>query len=691
MATATVHNLILDGSGAPVIGANVTIQLSPNTAPVFDTTDGHEIEPLLIISTDATGLWSTPLSRTDQMSVAGTTWHVMERYPSGQQSSYYIAVGAGGGAANTLIVNPPAPLPSVGIVTSIVGAGGTDVTLSGGVATVTSGGDGDGYDVSLLGGASPSATAAANVTAINAALAAHAVVVISVPGTYLINDHLLIPSYTTLQLGPSVTIKKANAATNNVCMLRNANLQGSDTAITVRGGTWDGNYTNQSGAVHSDRTSALTGVQGDLSFIGVAHLVVENVTLNNVSGFAVQIIGTDFRTDNLVFGTGCQLDGLHINGPSARGVIRNISGYTPDDFIALNAWDWLGSSPSVGDITDIHIDTLRLLPPNGAAAQSSVVKLLPGTRSATQANIRRITVRDVKGENHDQAFRFFNDTDPAGPTPSGTGQISDVTVSDIRLHMTNSASVFWLGNDIQDLTIRDWQIDPTSSWGGGVLQVASYTTQKLVIDGVQMPTGTGIDNFLNVKGTITDLRLNNIQYIGVNNGSASTGSDGCFLNLNSGGAIGHISVSGLQQNYGGSFCFTQGNAASATTDISMTGCKFTTVKHIFFAQKPVTMRASACVFEAIPNDLARVDAVAFTGRFQACDATYNGGVPITNVNGATVRIQSSDMGFDVTKATLNGAANGDLVNNSNAGLACGVGPAVYNGTNWKNLYTGTTY
>jgi hypothetical protein len=34
---------------------------------------------------------------------------------------------------------------------------------------------------------------------------------------------------------------------------------------------------------------------------------------------------------------------------------------------------------------------------------------------------------------------------------------------------------------------------------------------------------------------------------------------------------------------------------------------------------------------------------------------------------------------------------GDLASNTNGALGCGVGPAVSNGTNWKGLYSGTTY
>tara|TARA_B100000378_G_scaffold272218_1_gene263620 strand:- start:397 stop:1236 length:840 start_codon:yes stop_codon:yes gene_type:complete len=34
---------------------------------------------------------------------------------------------------------------------------------------------------------------------------------------------------------------------------------------------------------------------------------------------------------------------------------------------------------------------------------------------------------------------------------------------------------------------------------------------------------------------------------------------------------------------------------------------------------------------------------------------------------------------------------GDMANNTNGSLSCGTGPAICNGSNWKNLYTGATY
>ena len=50
----------------------------------------------------------------------------------------------------------------------------------------------------------------------------------------------------------------------------------------------------------------------------------------------------------------------------------------------------------------------------------------------------------------------------------------------------------------------------------------------------------------------------------------------------------------------------------------------------------------------------------------------------------------SQLLVDVDLSIL-GKTNGDRANNTNAGLACGVGPAISNGTNWKNIYSGATY
>lgn len=54
----------------------------------------------------------------------------------------------------------------------------------------------------------------------------------------------------------------------------------------------------------------------------------------------------------------------------------------------------------------------------------------------------------------------------------------------------------------------------------------------------------------------------------------------------------------------------------------------------------------------------------------------------------SVRVVGANIPADLSMLAK---ANGDTAYNTNAGLACGVGSAVSNGTNWKNLYTAAIY
>lgn len=80
-------------------------------------------------------------------------------------------------------------------------------------------------------GADPNASAALNTVAIQAALNKTGLVTLSVPGTYLISNTLIISSATYFMVGPNVTIKLASGT--NKCMLLPAAWQNYLTPTTV--------------------------------------------------------------------------------------------------------------------------------------------------------------------------------------------------------------------------------------------------------------------------------------------------------------------------------------------------------------------------------------------------------------------------------------------------------------------------
>lgn len=108
---------------------------------------------------------------------------------------------------------------------------------------------------------------------------------------------------------------------------------------------------------------------GVLFFSAVRGLTVRRLTVRRGRFYAVLLSGCEhFVVEDLRFEHN-HMDGVHVNGPSAYGLIQRLSGKTGDDFVALNGWDWCLSAVSFGAIHHILVreldcggDELRLLP-----------------------------------------------------------------------------------------------------------------------------------------------------------------------------------------------------------------------------------------------------------------------------------------------------------------------------------------
>lgn len=303
-------------------------------------------------------------------------------------------------------------------------------------------------DVSLALTANSTGSAAANTTAIqNAIIAAQSsqksIVAITLPGVYYINQ-VVMYSYTSLYIGAGVTIRKPASYAPSMFINYGA-LQATpstDTDISFYGpGTIDGNSANQTGLTGGG-TGILTGVQGEIAMIGVNNFTCEVRYPYNCNGFFVQWIGQNARFANMI--PNLNRDFIHINGPSSHIEIVNCSGYSNDDFIALNAWDWRRSGPTVGDIDDVRIRDCAYYGAtglNGVTRTGNFVKFLPGTRpsgyGAGTGNVRNISVDGfaVKWNLNgitpaSVAFSVLADYDQIqGSEFSGVGTVENVTVS----------------------------------------------------------------------------------------------------------------------------------------------------------------------------------------------------------------------------------------------------------------------
>lgn len=316
-------------------------------------------------------------------------------------------------------------------------------------------------DVSYRLVANSSAAAAANAAIIQAAIIAAQssvpnTVAITVPGVYYLNQ-VVMYSYTNLYIGAGVTIRKPANTTAPMFMNYGATqvTPTTDTDIGFYGsGTIDGNASNQVGltAVAGAATNTfLYGIQGELAMIGVNNFTCEVRYPYNCNGFFVQWIGQNGRFANMLPNTA--RDFIHINGPSNHIAVENCSGYSSDAFIALNAYDWHRSGPTVGDITDVRITKCAYYGSNGlsgANRTSGMAVFLPGTRTTGYGqgtgNVKNVT---VDGFNVDMtrgsvtpasdAFFLQQTLDTLqGSEYSGVGSISNVVIRNGYATVPNS-------------------------------------------------------------------------------------------------------------------------------------------------------------------------------------------------------------------------------------------------------------
>jgi hypothetical protein len=259
------------------------------------------------------------------------------------------------------------------------------------------------------------------------------------------------------------------------------------------GGRINGNKLNQPGLTRA-KTGAITvntflyGIQGEISMINVTDLEVAIRFPYECRGFFTQFVGTNGHFHGMRPETG--LDFLHINGPTNHVVIEDCKGYSSDDFIALNAWDWHQSAPTTGVIQDVSIRDCAYYGSTGLADYSRtgmMTKFLSGTRTTGDganglAAIRNVRIEGFRydptvGTAHaaEPAFGIIGDYDQVnGSEYSGVGLVEDVTIKGGEAIASSYLAPFW-------------QISKTAGSGADAdgqvsINVRRFTVQDTFVD-----------------------------------------------------------------------------------------------------------------------------------------------------------------------------------------------------------------
>jgi len=194
--------------------------------------------------------------------------------------------------------------------------------------------------------------------------------VISKPLKLHSNQELRLDRYTLIRLAPHA----------NCTMLENADVEDFNENITILGGIWDMNHSEQymnplhypvpdTGMVFNEWEKA-SGFDRDVRqrygmymgmcfvFNGVRGFHLSNLTIRNPVTFGMDLSYVeDFTVENITFDYTegspklWNMDGIHVEGGCKNGVIRNLKGACHDDMVAITSDDIMR-----GPIENITVD-----------------------------------------------------------------------------------------------------------------------------------------------------------------------------------------------------------------------------------------------------------------------------------------------------------------------------------------------
>lgn len=230
-------------------------------------------------------------------------------------------------------------------------------------------------------------------------------------------------------------------------LLRNENvIDGSDRPIprtavkdeniSITGGVWGEENDERIGYGESgcfDENNSMVGVSTCFLLSNVKNLILKNLTFRHTAGFAIQMGNIiDFKVEDICF-DGCFADGLHINGGTENGTVKNLYGHTEDDLIALNAYDWDNSSINFGKIENLVVDGVKC--ETGGNVHKSI-RIQPGIYPYKNGEkedcfIKNLTIKNVSGV---ACFKMYLQTPAYTTLPEknvGVGRMENVRFENV--------------------------------------------------------------------------------------------------------------------------------------------------------------------------------------------------------------------------------------------------------------------
>lgn len=304
-------------------------------------------------------------------------------------------------------------------------------------------------------------------------------------GKYYVDKSLVVPQNREIIADENAEIILIKGVKS--LLLRNENvIDGSDkpipkTAIkdeniSITGGIWGEENDERLGYGKSgcfDENNSMVGVSTCFLLSNVKNLTLKNLTFRHTAGFAIQMGNiSNFAVENICFDV-CYADGLHINGGTENGTVKNLYGHTEDDLIALNAYDWDNSSINFGKIENLVVDGVKC--DVGGNVHKSI-RIQPGIypyKSGEKEDcfVKNLTIKNVSGV---ACFKMYLQTPAYTTFPEknvGVGRMENILFENISADtsepvdkqpnylsgntVTGNFATFEIGSDVKNLTFNN--------------------------------------------------------------------------------------------------------------------------------------------------------------------------------------------------------------------------------------------
>lgn len=510
-------------------------------------------------------------------------------------------------------------------------------------------------------------------------------------GNVLIANVTVVTNSTTVTLGTAATATVSGAS---------CSIYTRDSNIEVAGGYWQRGNNGYISGVSSPNYQTT-------QFRHVDNIYIHDLTVACTQRAYQISIGdsTQYTIKNITSvcpNNVTNTDVINIHGPAQFGLIDNIRGVNGDDFVSIHPYDGDGNlRDTVGNVIDLMITNLF---PNGNGQASFKTHAGQGTL------VRSLTVRGIHGSSLSGAFHIAD----SGLGPPSDNNAGDIIVEDVDVVTTSSGlGIIYCNNSVGTIILRNLVWRQTLANSQIVSVSNGNSLANLIIDGVNLEAGSA-NLVLDLLGNVTNVIVKNvyapdstIQYNGivqVESGvtvSTVQVSD-CRLTYHGATAQntvitnkGNITKAAILSNLyisNGGIVYAQRNSGSSNNQVLMNNIVLDNAYQLAINQTSATCDYVINNLNAIQMNQSNFIGITGTGS----NFTLRGsGLINPNNYGAfsrdgtqTPRIVHYEMLADLSMLAKN---NGDKANNSNGSLACGTGPATSNGSNWKNIYSGSVY